>query len=519
MTWSGRYLFVSNSDNGQTAPLVAIMLELAKRGNQCIMMSGASVLPRVQKIQKLGSYPVQTEANPTDSMLKTYPIVFVSLGTSPVLSYLDYVDEQPERFHSHCCAKPGKVMGWVQLYKEVVPDSTDEYLRMTHLVRDYVEKFDADMIIVDNFSPFAVDGVRLTKRPFIETAPGSVMGVASQVNPFKQPLPMSGGCSGEGGLFVILSNFIFIFNWLYFYLFDPWSTRRRKFRKEVLKLSTPNPLDDAIMPPAPGVLPQQISTLAFSVAGLDIYASNAYDKSVFFVGPCFVPNALPDTNANAPTPVDDPVLAWMDELYAQNKRVVCINMGTIYYYLRKDYDNLLRALHMLHERMPNVAILWKIPDRSQDVQPIPKAEEANLPSFIYRVAWIPDMFKVMQHPALGVVMHHGGGNSLNEALAYGVPQFCVSQWVDTHDIGLCIQNSGVGLWADHSPEFVPEDVSSKLATLLEDKGLGFRHRALAWKLKTQQAGGTSFAADVIQSYVSGYTFEGGNSKAPVANAM
>ena len=75
------------------------------------------------------------------------------------------------------------------------------------------------------------------------------------------------------------------------------------------------------------------------------------------------------------------------------------------------------------------------------------------------------------------------------------------------------------MWADHSPEFVPEDVSSKLATLLEDKGLGFRHRALAWKLKTQQAGGTSFAADVIQSYVSGYTFEGGNSKAPVANAM
>ena len=52
-----------------------------------------------------------------------------------MLTYLNFVEEYPERFHEHCCRKPGDVMGWTKLYTELVPDSTDEYLRIVHLVR------------------------------------------------------------------------------------------------------------------------------------------------------------------------------------------------------------------------------------------------------------------------------------------------------------------------------------------------------------------------------------------------
>ena len=48
MSWARRYLFVSNADNGQTAPLMPIMLELAQRGCQCILVSAAKV-PRLRK--------------------------------------------------------------------------------------------------------------------------------------------------------------------------------------------------------------------------------------------------------------------------------------------------------------------------------------------------------------------------------------------------------------------------------------------------------------------------------------
>ena len=467
MSWARRYLFVSNADNGQTAPLMPIMLELAQRGCQCILVSAAKVLSRVQAIQRLGSFPVQTEAgSATGAVLKTHPLLLHSLGESPVLTYLNFVEEYPERFHEHCCRKPGDVMGWTKLYTELVPDSTDEYLRIVHLVRDAVDALDPDMIIVDNFSPFAVDGVRLTKRPFIETAPGSAMGLANRVNPFKQPLAMSGGRSEAGGLSVVLRNTSYVFRWLYFALYDPWSIRRRQFRKDVLRLTAPSLMDDAIMPPSPGVLPQQIATITFNVAGLDIYAPSAYD-----------------------------------------------------YYQPQDYAHMVQALHMIHEQNPNVAFLWKIAQRPKHVQNIPSEDEAALPPYVRRLSWIPSMTAVMEHPALAVMMHHGGGNSLNECLAYGIPQFCISQWVDTHDIGLCIRHSGVGLWSEYSPDFVPEDICSQLLQLVEDKDHTFRHTALSWKLKTQQAGGTKFAADLIQSYVTDYTYAGGSSKAPMPHAM
>ena len=80
MSWARRYLFVSNADNGQTAPLMPIMLELAQRGCQCILVSAAKVLSRVQAIQRLGSFPVQTEAgSATGAVLKTHPLLLLSL--------------------------------------------------------------------------------------------------------------------------------------------------------------------------------------------------------------------------------------------------------------------------------------------------------------------------------------------------------------------------------------------------------------------------------------------------------
>lgn len=174
---------------------------------------------------------------------------------------------------------------------------------------------------------------------------------------------------------------------------------------------------------------------------------------------------------------------------------------------------------MLHELAPNALVLWKVPKLPYDVQPIPSLEEANLPPYIRRENWIPDVEVVLQHPALAVFMHHGGGNSYNEAIAHGIPQFCVSQWVDTHDIGLYVQHSGVGLWAEKSPRFDPVDMSTKLAKLVNDEHNTFQHVALSWQLKAAQAGGTVGACDIIESLVTSYKFEGGSSKAPMPSAL
>lgn len=530
MSFRKRYMIVTNPDVGQTSPLLALTEELALRGNQVVFVSGASALKRVQRSQRALGFPVQMDAQPSIVQLQTYPIAFFSLGESLLLSYLDQALIQPERFHRQCRRPPGKIMSFIELYIDLVNDSSDEYRDLVWRVRDLVEQVDPDLLVVDNFSPFAVDGIRLTKRPFIETAPGAVSSVASHIHVLQQPLPMRGGRSSSIGFVGLLSNLYFIVRWLLFVFFHAWSKRRRAFRHEVLGLTDVPVLDDAMFPPPPGKLPQHIASITFNVEGMDIYPASAYERSVFFVGPCFAPSqrhmppgvtlhALPPSApAVSDAQMDDPVKLWLDEAHAQGRRVLYINMGSIFFYMRRDYDHILACLERLHKRFPTLLVLWKIPDHPQRIQPVPTADEAVLPSYIRRESWLPSIHNVLSHPAVAVIMHHGGGNSYNESIAYGVPQFCVSQWVDTHDIGLYVQNSGVGLWADKSPEFDPDDMYAKLSRMIIDEGHTFRHTALAWRIKALQAGGTARSADIIETYASSYTFEQGSSKGPVAQS-
>ena len=91
--------------------------------------------------------------------------------------------------------------------------------------------------------------------------------------------------------------------------------------------------------------------------------------------------------------------------------------------------------------------------------------------------------------------------------------------MDTHDIGLYIQHSGVGLWAEKSPKFDPSDMVPKLVRLLKDDYKRFRHSALSWKLKCIQAGGTIGTVDIIENLLKSYDFPDNNSKARIPDAI
>lgn len=552
-----RFFIISNPATGQLNPLLALSEELVNRGHQVVLLSSEDVLRKVQKLQtRLGRAP-QTECVPSDEYMLKQPLVFYSLGDGDALA--DYTAEaagDPDRFHTCGRSVPGDIWGWLKVFTELVPPAADSYRDLVFHIRDLIEKYDPDLPIVDNFSPFAVDGVRLTKRPFIETSPGAASAVAKDVSLWQSPMPMSGGRSNTGGLLTFLHNIAFIFMWLKFVLFDPWAKARRNFREKVLGLEPIDIVCDSIMTPTPGMLKEQIATISFNVANMDFYHPTSYDKSVYFVGPCFPPKASVQQNspkalqltplmtapmtpleasppmsiASTPTVVDmsldkelsaaqaltrtDPVKAWLDQALVNGKRVVYINMGSIFYYSRKDYDNIVQSLLRLRDLFPDVQVLWKVPKLPYSSQPIPTADEAKLPLYIRREEWIPSVETVLEHPAVAVCVHHGGGNSYNEALYYGVPQFCVSQWVDTHDIGAYIVHSGIGLWADKSPYFDPEDISTKLAKILEDKDNTFKHTALAWKIRALQAGGTTSAANVIEMHLSNYDYPRGSSKLP-----
>lgn len=557
-----RYLILTNPATGQVNPLLSLAEELVNRGNQVVFMSSEPIFKKLKKIQSRMGFIVQPESTPSPEYVMRMPLVFYTLGDNEVVAdYTDKAANLSDHFHEVLRSKPGQIWAWLSMFAEHVPGATDSYGEVVFMIRDLIESLDPDMIIVDNFSPFAVDGVRLTKRAFIETSPAAASAVASKVNIFRNPMPMSGGRSATGGIFVFFHNLLFILIWLHFIFFNRHPAQRRRYRKEVLGLKPTDIICDSIMTPTPGMLPQQIATISFNVANMDIYPSDAYDNSVYFVGPCFAPKQLmmpsarsipsspvnfsfrnlelsPNVStASTPTIADgnmlekqmlsahavaqmqDPVKIWMDRAMMDSKRVLYLNMGSIFFYNREDYDNIVVSLEMLHEQVPDILVLWKIGNHPQSVQPIPTLEECNLPSYIRREHWIADVETVLSHPALAAFVHHGGGNSYNEALAHGVPQFCISQWVDTHDVGLYIQHSGVGLWAEKSPKFDPSDMVPKLVRLLKDDYKRFRHSALSWKLKCIQAGGTIGTVDIIENLLKSYDFPDNNSKARIPDAI
>lgn len=556
-----RYLILTNPATGQVNPLLSLAEELTNRGNQVVFSSSAPILKKIQKMQSRMGLLVQPESIPSPEFLMRVPLTFYSLGESDVVSdYTNKAFEMTDRFHDLCRSKPGQIWGWLSTFIENVPGASDTYRDVVVMIRDLVESLNPDLIIVDNFSPFAVDGVRLTKRPFVATSPAAASAVASNVDILHSPMPMSGGRSAHGGILMLIHNLVFIVIWLHFIYFNQWPIQRRRFRRNVLGLKPTDTICDSVMTPTPGMLPQQIATISFNVANMDVYPPEAYHNSVYFVGPCFAPKQLLMPSARsipsspvslsfrsmdfspsvstATTPVvadgflekqmlsahavaqmQDPVKIWMDRAMTENKRILYINMGSIFFYSLEDYNNILHALEILHKKVPDVLVLWKVSNHPKNVQPIPTVEEADLPSYIRREHWIPDVEVVLSHPSLAASMHHGGGNSYNEALAHGVPQFCVSQWVDTHDIGLYITHSGIGLWADQSPKFDPTDISTKLVRLLQTDYKTFRHAALSWKLKCIQAGGTAGAVEIIENLLRSYDFVNNDSKAPFPDAI
>ena len=544
-----RFIFFCNPATGQLNPLMAIIQELCLRGHKVVFCSGETALKRVQKIQNKLVSLQQVDLCPQHETWSKYDVMFYSLGGGSALD--DYTSEafnDPERFHKGGRSRPGQIWTWVQTFMELVPPASESYKNPVYTVKNMIESVDADMVIVDNFSPFAVDGARLSKRPFIETCPGATSAVVNNVSLFGKPLPMSGGRSGNGGILVFISNVIFMINWLMFALFTEWPRIRRAFRRDVLGLEPVDIVCDSLMTPTPGMLPQQVATITFNVAGVDFYHQDSFDRSVYFVGPCFPPSekqttpvcmphapvspavpSQPSSIASTPTVVDmqfekegspltrvssDPVKLWLDKAYENGSPVVYINMGSIFYYRRVDYDNMVEGLKLLQKRIPDVQVLWKVPKLPKHIQPIPSPDEGKLPLFIRQEGWLECVQTVLEHPAVSVIVHHGGGNSFNEALFYGHRQFCISQWVDTHDIGAFVKHCGVGLWADASPEFVPEDIGDKLAQLIEDKDSTFERCVLAWRNKTKQAGGTSTAADIIESYVTDFHYKSGSSRRP-----
>jgi MGT family glycosyltransferase len=106
-------------------------------------------------------------------------------------------------------------------------------------------------------------------------------------------------------------------------------------------------------------------------------------------------------------------------------------------------------------------------------------------------------------PQLAVLAHasavitHGGMNTVNEALWFGVPMLVYPQRGDQHLVASRVEELGAGLRAT---EITPLTLRRSVARLLDEPG--FRASASRLGRTLHEAGGAVRAADVILSFVS-----------------
>ncbi|GAC96558.1 glycosyltransferase [Pseudozyma hubeiensis SY62] len=255
-------------------------------------------------------------------------------------------------------------------------------------------------------------------------------------------------------------------------------------------------------------------------------------------------------------PSRDADVEWMDEAYAAGESVVYLNMGSMFLWTDAELRSCLRAFERLHKTSGGkIKLLCKLnrpkrnpgspgsasppftPDCSEK-RPVVDlrrpsgastlvAEKMNdainllklrrntdaekgysqhtLSEFegleyVRFTRWVHDQRKIYKHPALRAVIHHGGGNSFNEAVHYALPQMVLSQWFDTHEYGILTEKFGIGLRSKHAPRVDEDDLVAKMTRLLEgEEADKIRRNAKVWSVRSRNAGGAPAAARLIET--------------------
>lgn len=224
----------------------------------------------------------------------------------------------------------------------------------------------------------------------------------------------------------------------------------------------------------PGLIdcPKQSNKLIFVGAGVDDFTSKS-------------PGSCPE-------------LAWMDEAQLRGEDVVYMNMGSMFIWNKAEFDACVEGFTGVYNKMHGrVRFLFKI-NFPLDASRGFAVDE--LPSYIRLTNWIDNQHAVYSHPALKAFIHHGGGNSFNEAVYFGVPQLVMSQWLDTHELADCAVRFGLGLRSGSPPWIVASDIEAKLLRLLGTEWATYKATCQAWAVRSQIAGGASSASKIIIGY-------------------
>ncbi|CAG8918144.1 unnamed protein product [Penicillium salamii] len=460
--------FLSNPASGQVNVQMATATQLVSEGHSVTFLSADSCAKKIGQLRD-ALPPFQQDL-----------IGFIGLGTSHNVS--DYTNFFKDRMHL-MRSPPGDPSS-LELCIDAALGPVEDFADTAMMVADKLNALDPNIICVDALTPSLITGVRLTKRKYILTIPCSP-GTSALPGPFEPHMMAS---NRDGSLSTFIENVYLNFREYYYSVTQPDCVAKRDILIKRFKLQSYGVAQDtALLPPhweddncvagihfnTLGLLdcPRQSSKIVFVGAGVSVETSSTF---------C-------------------PELAWMDEAMLHGDDVIYMNMGSMFIWKRHEFWNCIAGFEAAYkQRGGRVRFLFKINFPIDSPEHNFSTEE--LPSYIRLTNWIDNQHAIYSHPALKVFIHHGGGNSFNEAVYFGVPQLILSQWLDTHEYATYAEKFKLGLRSERPPHVEARDIEVKLLKMLGPSWPEYKANCRSWAIRSQISGGTASAAKIIVSH-------------------
>ncbi|ATY63993.1 UDP-glucuronosyl UDP-glucosyltransferase [Cordyceps militaris] len=467
---------LTNPASGQANVHFATAQELVSQGHRVTFLSAESCGSKVSRFRQCQPLSRQSLVH------------FISLGSAQIIQ--DYTKLAQVEL-STMQGEPGSIRSLLTGINGAFGPS-EIYADVAYKVSATLEELDPDMVCVDCFSSPYIHGTRMAQRKhivFVPCSPGLTASRGSFI-----PYPIAGNRKRSWG--TLFENAVLQ---AHEFVHSRTDAKRRAKRRLLLKgfklKSFGHSEDTWILPPywkddncVAGVhfntlgladCPEQPSKLAFVGAGL-----------------------CPDMSPVSSDPDED--VTWMNQALALQEDVVYMNMGSMFIWREEDFWNCMRAFQYVSEKLQGrVRFLVKINSPMAAVTDASlhfTIPQKDLPACVRLTHWVKNQAAIYSHPALRVFIHHGGGNSFNEAVHFGLPQLVLSQWFDTHEYGYCAEKFGLGFRSRRPPAIERRDVESKLLRMLGTEWPVYKENCMAWAVRSQIGGGAAAAARLVLAH-------------------
>ncbi|KAJ5567696.1 glycosyltransferase [Penicillium sp. DV-2018c] len=462
--------FLTNPASGQVNVQLATAKQLVLDGHAVTFLSAESCRKKIDQFTS------------DQELCKQGLIRFISLGSGRTVD--DFTSFMQDRMHL-MRSPPGDPIS-LETCIEASLGSEEEQATTAVRVRDYLNALDPDMICVDALTPRLITGVLLTKRKYILTIPCSP-GLTAISGAF-EPHPMASNRDGSWG--TLLENVYLNFRLYYHSVTHPGCVARQDLLSKRFGLKSYGIFNDLSLLPPLWEDKNCLAGIHFNTLGLIDHQRQS--SKMVFVGA----GISEDTSTHQTT---CPELAWVDEATLLGEDVIYMNMGSMFIWERHEFWNCISGFEAVYRRRGGrVRFLFKI---NFPVDSHHRFSTDELPPYIRLTNWIENQHALYSHPALKVFIHHGGGNSFNEAVYFAVPQLVLSQWLDTHEYAIYAEQFGLGLRSERPPYVEAKDIEDKIMTLLGSLWPTFKSNCRTWAVRSQIGGGTEAAAKIILSHI------------------